>query len=133
PEPLDLEQCAHSRLPPPHDVCGSKRSRKLSPRKLKASTAVKIASPGNVPIHHHWKYCAPSATIEPHSARGGCAPRPRKESPERSRIAFARSSVASTSTGPTTFGSTSRRSVRRAGAPSRRAACTYSESPTEST
>ena len=29
---------------------------------------MKIASPGKVPIHHHWKYCAPSATIEPHSA-----------------------------------------------------------------
>jgi len=32
---------------------------------------VKIARPGKVPIHHHWKYWAPSATIEPHSACGG--------------------------------------------------------------
>ncbi len=68
---LDLEQRAHRVWSPPQAVCGSNRSRRLSPRKLKASTAVKMASPGNVPIHHHWKYCAPSATIEPHSACGG--------------------------------------------------------------
>ena len=42
---------------------------------------MKIARPGNVPIHHHWKYCVPSATIEPHSACGGCAPSPRNERP----------------------------------------------------
>ena len=41
--------------------------------------------------------------------------------------------MARTSTGPATFGSTSRTSVRRADAPSSRADCTYSESPTEST
>ena len=112
---------------------GSSTSRRLSPRKLNASTTVKIARPGNVPIHHHWKYCVPSATIDPHSAVGGCAPRPRNESPERSRIAFARSSVASTITGPATFGRTSRNNARRAGVPSSRADCTNSESPTEST
>ena len=108
-----------------HAVRGSNTSRRLSPRKLNASTTVKIARPGNVPIHHHWKYCVPSATIDPHSAVGGCAPRPRNERPESSRIAFARSSVASTSTGPATFGSTSRnnrapRAARRAGAPTAR-------------
>ena len=100
-------------------VRGSNTSRRLSPRKLNASTTVKIASPGNVPIHHHWKYCVPSATIDPHSACGGCAPRPRNERPESSRIAFARSSVASTKIGPATFGRTSRKSVRRLDAPSR--------------
>ncbi len=67
-----------------------------------------------MPIHHHWKYCVPSATIEPHSAVGGCAPSPRNESPDSSRIAVARSSVASTNTGPATFGSTSRTSVAAA-------------------
>src|SRR5690349_12976956 len=132
-QPLDVEQGAHSFVPPPHDVCGSNRSRRLSPRKLNASTAVKMARPGNVPIHHHWKYCAPSATIEPHSACGGCAPSPRNERPARRRIAFARSRVARTSTGPATFGTTSRKSVRRAVEPSSRADSTYSESPTEST
>src|SRR5207247_620188 len=44
-EALDLEESAHCRSSPPHAVCGSKRSRRLSPRKLKASTAVKIARP----------------------------------------------------------------------------------------
>ena len=86
-----------------------------------------------MPIHHHCKYCVPVATIEPRSAFGGWAPSPRNESPESSRIAFARSSVARTSTGPATFGSTSRNSARRAGAPSNRADCTNSESPTDST
>src|SRR5881396_3494372 len=55
-----------------HAVRGSSTSRRLSPRKLNASTTVKMARPGNVPIHHHWKYCVPSATIDPHSAVGGC-------------------------------------------------------------
>src|SRR6478672_5585446 len=131
-EPVDLEQ-AHVGSPRRRSVRGSKTSRRLSPRKLNASTTVKIARPGNVPIHHHWKYCVPSATIDPHSAWGGCAPRPRNDRPESNRIAFARSSVASTSTGPATFGNTSRKSVRRAEEPSRRADSTYSESPTDST
>src|SRR4029077_19394908 len=69
-QPLDLQQNGQ-RSSPPHEVWGEKKSRRLSPRKLNASTAVKIASPGKVPIHHHWKYCAPSATIEPHSGWGG--------------------------------------------------------------
>src|SRR5207244_10710973 len=71
PQSLHLEQ-AHSSSER-HAVRGSKTSRRLSPRKLNASTTVKIASPGNVPIHHHWKDCVPVATIEPHSARGGWA------------------------------------------------------------
>src|SRR4029077_15250833 len=129
---LDLQQSGQ-RSSPPHEVWGSKKSRRLSPRKLNASTTVKIASPGKVPIHHHWKYWVPSATIDPHSAVGGWAPRPRNERPERSRIAFARSSVASTITGPATFGRTSRNNARRAGVPISRADCTNSESPTEST
>ena len=47
---------------------GRTRRAGVSPRKLNASTTVKIARPGKVPIHHHWKYCVPSATIDPHSA-----------------------------------------------------------------
>ena len=50
---------------------GSSRSRRLSPRKLNAITAVKIARPGKVPIHQYWKYCVPTETIEPHSGSGG--------------------------------------------------------------
>jgi hypothetical protein len=100
---------------------------------LNAITALKIARPGNVPIHQYWKYCVPTATIDPHSGSGGCAPRPRNESPARSRIAFARSSVASTTTGPATFGRMSRTSARRDDEPSSRDAWTNSESPSEST
>src|SRR5262249_31664446 len=129
-EPLDLEDAHSSGC---HAVWGSKTSRRLSPRKLNASTAVKMARPGNVPIHQNWKYCVPAATIEPHSGCGGCAPRPRNERPDRSRIAVARPRVISTSTGPAMFGSTSLNSVRRADAPSSRADWTYSDSPTEST
>src|SRR5581483_2294286 len=114
-------------------VRGSNTSRSESPRKLNARTTVKIPSPGNVPIHHHWKYCVPSANIDPHSAFGGCAPRPRNDSPERSRMEFARSSVASTKIGPATFGRTSRKRVFRLDAPRSRADCTYSDSPTWST
>ncbi len=70
PQPVDLEQ-AHESSGCRKPVRGSNTSRRLSPRKLNASTTVKIARPGNVPIHHHWKYCVPSATIDPHSACGG--------------------------------------------------------------
>ena len=120
--------------PPAAPSAGSNTSRRLSPRKLKARTTVKIARPGKVPIHHHWKYCVPSATIEPHSAVGGCAPSPRNESPDRSRIAFARSSVASTNTGPGDVRQARRgRASLRLDAPSSRADWTYSESPTERT
>src|SRR4051794_13373523 len=128
-QPLNRER-AHCVSSTRRAVRGSKASRRLSPRKLNASTTVKIASPGNVPIHHHWKYCVPSATIDPHSAFGGCAPSPRNDRPESRRIAVARSSVARTKIGPATFGSTSRNRVFRLVAPRSRAACTYSESPT---
>ena len=44
---LDLEQRGHSVSPPrDHDDCGSSASRSESPRKLNASTTVKIARPG---------------------------------------------------------------------------------------
>src|SRR5207249_12235829 len=119
-QPLHLQKTHGVSSLERHAVRGSSTSRRLSPRKLKASTTVKIARPGNVPIHHHWKYCVPSATIEPHSAVGGCAPSPRNESPERRRSAFARSSVASTNTGPATFGQTSRTSVFRLDRPGSR-------------
>ena len=60
PQVLDLEQRA-SRAPrrPVRTPRGSKTSRRLSPRKLKASTAVKMARPGNVLIHQFWKYSVP--------------------------------------------------------------------------
>src|SRR4029078_13366449 len=65
---VDLQQ-AHSPSPPArHEDCGWSTSRRLSPRKLKARTTEKIASPGNVPIHQNWKYCVPSTT-RAHTAR----------------------------------------------------------------
>src|SRR5262249_32069225 len=88
---VDLEQ-AHWISCCRKPVRGSNTSRRLSPRKLNASTTVKIARPGNVPIHHHWKYWVPSATIWPHSACGGCAPRPRNDRPESRRHTGARAS-----------------------------------------
>ena len=68
PQVIDLEQMrAHRTRRLSCAVRGSNTSRRLSPRKLKAITAVKIARPGNVPIHQYWKYCVPVATIAPHS------------------------------------------------------------------
>ena len=111
---------AHSRSATRRAVRGSKTSRRLSPRKLNASTAVKIASPGNVPIHHHWKYCAPSRPSSPTrraaAARRGRGTRARRAAGSRCRGRASRARAP----GPTTFGSTSRTSVRRAEAPSRR-------------
>ena len=98
---------------------GSRASRRLSPRKLKAITTVRIARPGNIAIHQRSNVRAPSATIAPHSGEGGLAPRPRKLSPASKRMALPSSSVASTSTGPYTFGMISTASARRFEDPSR--------------
>ena len=68
----------------------------------------------------------PSATIEPHSGVGGTAPSPRNDSPASSRIWLPKSSIASTSIGADTFGSTSRRREVNGPAPSSRPATTYS-------
>ena len=62
-------------------VRGSSMSRSASPRKLNASTTVKMASPGNRPIHQLLKFWTPSETIEPHSAVGGCAPETEEREP----------------------------------------------------
>ena len=77
-----------------------------------------------MPIHQLSKCWAPVETIEPHSAAGGRAPRPRNDSPDSSRIALPISSAASTMTGPATFGSTSIASALTAEAPSSRATAT---------
>lgn len=65
-------------------------SRSPSPMKLNASTAVKIARPGNVAIHQFWKYWVPTEIIDPHSGAGGWVPRPRNDSPASSSSASAR-------------------------------------------
>ena len=101
--------------------------------KLKASTTVKIARPGNVPTHQSLKFCVPSATIAPHSAVGGWAPRPRNDRPDSSRTAFPMSSVASTSTGPGSVRQDIDEQTRAAGRPSSRDAITYCAELADST
>ncbi|RMP13595.1 hypothetical protein ALQ29_05619 [Pseudomonas marginalis pv. marginalis] len=63
-------QHAHERSP---STCATPSASKLKPM-----AKVTMASPGKVQIHHAVviKAC-PSATIVPHSAVGGCTPRPR--------------------------------------------------------
>ena len=63
----------------PDDAFGSNASRRLSPRKLKASTTSRWPGPGKIPIHQLSKCSAPVETIDPHSAAGGRAPRPRND------------------------------------------------------
>ena len=102
--------------------------------KLNASTAVKIASPGNVPIHQNWKYWVPVATIEPHSARRrlGAEAEEREPGEQQDR-------VADVERGEHEHRARRRSAARRAraraatDAPSSRDAQTYSESPTERT
>src|SRR4029077_19597431 len=96
PQPSNREQSVHRFCSlTAHDVRGSSASRRLSPRKLKASTTDRIAKPGNVPIHQNSKYCVPVLTIDPRSGFGGWAPSPRKDRPASSSTALPRSSVAS--------------------------------------
>src|SRR5207249_2531345 len=103
----DLEQRRHAARARSVTDWGSNMSRKLSPRKLNARTTDTMARPGNTPIHQLSKCCAPVETIEPHSAAGGFAPRPRKDRPDSSRMAVPISSAARTMTGPATLGNTS--------------------------
>ena len=78
-----------------------------------------------MPTHQSLKFCAPSATIAPHSAVGGWAPRPRKERPDSSSTALPMSRAASTSTGPAALGRMSVNRMRGPDAPSSRLATTY--------
>ena len=111
------------------DDVGSSASRRLSPRKLNASTTVRIARPGNAPIHQSWKYSIALG----HASR----PTPASAAARRGRGTTGRRAAGSRcrgrawpapATGPDTFGSTSRTRALRADEPSRRVAETYSES-----
>src|SRR5690606_7728923 len=66
----DLQMRAHS--------CTPRRSASASPVSENPKASVTIARPGKSVIHQAWvmKPCA-SATMTPHSATGGCTPRPR--------------------------------------------------------
>src|ERR1700761_77615 len=96
---------------------GSRASRSASPMKLKPTTTVKMARPGNVASHQSWKFTDPVAIIDPHSAIGGTAPRPRNDRPDNSRMALPTPSAARTTTGPSTLRTTSTRSARSDDAP----------------
>jgi hypothetical protein len=91
---------------------------------LNAITTVRMARPGNTPIHQESKCCTAVATIDPHSAVGGFAPSPRNDRPDSSSVAVPMSRLARISTGPTTIGTMSVRRDRSAEKPSSRSAST---------
>src|SRR3546814_17443446 len=81
-EVANLEQ-AHERF-----IFGSSASRSPSPKRLMASTVIRMARPGKVTTHHaRVMNSRASASMAPHSGVGGCAPWPRKPSAAASRIA----------------------------------------------
>src|SRR5699024_2920234 len=71
---------------------GSRASRRESPMKLNAITTLRIARPGKTPSHHASIWLIAPEIIDPHSAVGGWAPKPRKDSPVSRRIAVPMSS-----------------------------------------
>jgi hypothetical protein len=85
-----------------------------------------MARPGKTPIHHLSNCCVPSATIAPHSAVGGLAPSPRKDSPDSNSVAVPMSRVARTRSGPSTLGRMSTRRDRQAEKPNNRPLSTNS-------
>src|ERR1700722_17091889 len=69
--------------------CGSTRSRRPSPSRLKQNTAIISAPPGKNATPHSPEMIlvAPSATMMPHSGVGGLTPRPTNDSPAALRMA----------------------------------------------
>src|SRR5438034_3273611 len=82
-----------------------RRSRRPSPKRLKATmvkaSAVPGASSGHGERNTYWRA---SRIMSPQSAAGGCTPRPRKDRLAPARIAKPIRSVASTITGASTLG-----------------------------
>ncbi len=86
---------------------GSSASRSPSPRRLLPMTTSVIAMPGYIiNCGALRKNNRPSLSIVPHSGVGGCAPRPRKLTPEIASINAPSSSVARTMTDGMTLGRT---------------------------
>ena len=84
---------------------GSNISLTVSPRRLKTITVRKIAQPGARITHGDvWSILLPLLIMEPHSAVGGVAPRPRNDSPAISIIMVPISRTAVTITGPAILG-----------------------------
>ena len=106
---------------------GSSASRKPSPARLIDTTVTRIASPGSVTSQGLERMNSrASASIVPHSAVGGCAPRPRNPSAAASRIASETPSAACTINGAMQLGSTVTNISRHGPTPATRAAITYS-------
>src|SRR5262249_50842561 len=121
---LDLEQrlAGHART----RVClGSSASRRPSPTKLTARMMITSTAEGKAKSHHSVVAApCPLAIRLPSETAGGWIPRPRNESADSIRIAFATVSVALTTIGPIAFGTMCRKMMRRSRAPIARAAIT---------
>src|SRR5262245_8262311 len=104
---------------------GSSASRRPSPRRLKDSTARKMARPGNTAIHTALlrKRCA-VLSIEPHDGAGGCWPRPRNDRLASAMIAVATEIVACTISAGRMVGRMCFTAIRTGGLPTARAAST---------
>ena len=93
-----------------------------------------MAKPGIAVTHQATvMYGRPALSMLPQLGRGGWMPRPRNDSVDSSRIRAPSWAVATTTSGASTFGSTSRKASRSGPAPSARAASTDSCSRTSST
>src|SRR5438128_7993114 len=124
---LDLEQRRHqiTRL-------ASSASRMPSPMKLMATTATKIAPPGN---SAQWaaisRKSLASNNSRPQVGTSGGKPRPRKDKVDSAMMAAATSMVPAMITGPSALGRMWRTTCRSGLAPSARAASTKSFSRSE--
>ncbi len=118
---------ATGRVSAPDFSRGSSTSRTPSPARLMLITSAKIIRPGMIETCGEVnRILRPSPSMEPRSACGGWAPRPRKDSPAVSRIIQPMVvDMVMTITGRT-FGSTSPNRIRALDLPDRRAASTNS-------
>src|SRR5690606_11212442 len=109
------------------DSFGSSASRSPSPRRLKPSTARKMAAPGATDIQGacSMKFLA-TWSIWPQDGEGGCWPRPRKERAASRMIACAMNSVDCTTIGGSVFGATWRNRMTESRTPTARAPSTKS-------
>src|SRR5207244_843951 len=111
-EVLDLEE-AHLSKP-----LGSSTSLIPSPKRLKASVAAKMLSPGSSARYGAcWMYDCASESIVPQDGVGGWTPSPRNESSASPRMAMGTLAVAWTRTGVKMLGRTCRARMVRSPAP----------------
>ena len=96
-----------------------------SPSRLNASTVSVMAMPGKIMSHGaRNSSLRPRPSMSPHSAAGGCTPRPKKPSAAASRMAVEMPRVARTMMDGSTFGSTWRKMMAALESPTTRAAAT---------